>query len=61
IGIFNKNADILAYGSSYLRIVSLLYMLSGVAMIVSAGFQGAGRGYPSLTLTVLRLFVLAIP
>ncbi len=61
VGIFNKNADILAYGCSYLRIVSLLYMLSGVSIIISAAFQGAGRGYPSLILAILRLFVLAIP
>ncbi len=61
VGIFNKNAHIVAYGSSYFRVVSLLYMLSGVSIIISAAFQGAGRGYPSLVLTTLRLFVLAVP
>jgi len=61
IGIFNKNPDIVAYGSSYITIVSLLYMLVGVGVIISAAFQGAGKGYPSLILTVLRLFILAIP
>ncbi len=61
VGIFNKNVHIVAYGSSYFRVVSLLYMLNGVSVIVSAAFQGAGRGYPSLVLTTLRLFVLAVP
>ncbi len=61
VGIFNKTPEIMAYGHSYLRIVSLLYMLSGVSIIISAAFQGAGRGYPSLILTILRVFVLSIP
>ncbi len=61
IGIFNKNPDIISYGSSYIIIVSLLYMLVGVSIIISAAFQGAGKGYPSLILTILRLFVLSVP
>lgn len=61
IGLFNKNTDIIAYGSSYIRIVCLLYFLMGVGIVISAAFQGAGKGYPSLILTFLRLFVLSIP
>jgi putative MATE family efflux protein len=61
IGIFTKSAGIVAYGSSYLRIVSLLYMSAGVSMVISAAFLGAGKGYPSLLLTALRFFVLAVP
>ena len=61
ISVFNKNPDIITYGSSYIKIVSLLYMLIGVGIIISAAFQGAGKGYPSLILSVLRLFILSVP
>lgn len=61
ISMFNKNSEIIAYGSSYIRIVSLLYMLIGVGIIISSAFQGAGKGYPSLILSVLRLFILSVP
>jgi len=61
IGIFNKNIEIIIYGSSYIRIMGLLYMFIGISIVLSSAFQGAGFGAPSLVLTVLRLFVLAIP
>ncbi len=61
ISIFNTNPDILAYGVSYIRIISLLYMLIGISMIIPSAFQGAGIGYPSIVLSVLRLLVLSVP
>ncbi len=61
IGVFNKNTDIITYGSSYIKTISLLYMLMGVGIIIPSAFQGAGKGYPSLILSVLKLFILSIP
>jgi Na+-driven multidrug efflux pump len=61
ISVFNKNSEIIMHGSSYIKIVSLLYMLIGIGIIISAAFQGAGKGYPSLILSVLRLFILSVP
>ncbi|MBW2983588.1 MATE family efflux transporter [Candidatus Woesearchaeota archaeon] len=61
ITIFNKHPDIISYGVSYLRIVSLTYAFIGLGIIIGAAFQGAGKGYPSLMLTIIRLFVLNIP
>lgn len=61
ISIFNKHPDIVNYGASYLRIVPLSYAFIGLGIIISTAFQGAGKGYPSLMLTIIRLFVLNIP
>ncbi|MBW2980382.1 MATE family efflux transporter [Candidatus Woesearchaeota archaeon] len=61
ISIFNKHPDVVSYGASYLRIVSLTYAFIGLGIVVGAAFQGAGKGYPSLILTFVRLFVLSIP
>ena len=61
ISIFNKHPDIINYGTSYLRIVPLSYAFIGLGIIISTAFQGAGKGYPSLMLTIIRLFVLNIP
>jgi putative MATE family efflux protein len=61
ISIFNKHPDVLSYGMSYLRIVSLTYAFIGLGIVISSAFQGAGKGYPSLMLTIIRLFVLNIP
>ena len=61
VNIFNKNPDIVRFGASYLRIVSLTYMFTGIVMIIAGAFQGAGKGVPSLVLTSLRLFFLGIP
>ncbi|MFH1642904.1 MAG: MATE family efflux transporter [Nanoarchaeota archaeon] len=61
IGIFNKEPQIISYGVSYIKIISPFYMLIGVSMIISASFQGAGKGNPSLLLSILRLFILSVP
>ena len=61
ISIFNKHPTILSIGSSYLRIVAFSYGIAGIGIIISSAFQGAGKGYPSLVLTALRLFIIAIP
>jgi len=61
IMIFNKNPDIVMFGASYLRIVSLTYMFIGISVVIGGAFQGAGKGLPSLILAVVRLFVLSVP
>ena len=61
ISIFSTNPEIIAYGVSYIRIISLLYMLIGVSMIIPSAFQGAGIGYPSIILSALRLLILSVP
>ncbi len=61
IGIFTKAPDVMAHGTSYLRIVPLTYMFMGLSIIMGAAFQGAGKGMPALVISSLRLLVLTVP
>lgn len=61
IRLFNNNPEVIAFGISYLRIVALSYGFIGFSMIIGSAFQGAGKGYPALILTILRLFAISIP
>jgi MATE family, multidrug efflux pump len=61
ISIFNQDPKIIKYGSSYLRIVGPFYGFIGIEVIISSAFQGAGKGFPSLTLQTLRLFIISVP
>ena len=61
ISIFNQDPKIIKYGSSDLRIVGLFYGFIGIEVIISSAFQGAGKGFPSLILQTLRLFMISVP
>lgn len=43
---------------SFLRIMSLSYPIQAFGIISSSMFQGAGKGFPALTVTVLRAIIL---
>jgi putative MATE family efflux protein len=59
--MFTADAEVIAHGAWFLRIMSLTYMFIGVSIIMSSAFQGAGKGLPALAMTMLRLVVLAVP
>lgn len=59
--IFTKDLQVIALGASYLRIVALTNMFVGISIITGAAFQGSGKGIPALTITILRLVVIAVP
>jgi len=59
--IFTEDTTLIRYGVYFLRITSPAYLFVSVALIVAAAFQGAGFAIPSLIMTAVRLFVLAIP
>lgn len=61
IRLFNSEPDVIAFGTSYLRIVALSYGFAGISIVLGAAFQGAGKGYPALILQLLRLFLISIP
>jgi putative MATE family efflux protein len=48
VGIFTKDAEVLAYGRQYLTIFTLSNAFVGMIMIMGAVFQGVGKTYPSL-------------
>ncbi len=61
VSLFNEHSEVVTFGASYLRIVSLTYAFIGFGIVIASAFQGAGKGYPSLILSAIRLFVLNIP
>ncbi len=60
-GIFTDDPEVIAITISYLQIMAFAYVFIGTGIILSAGFQGMGRGMPSLVITLIRAIVLVIP
>ncbi len=61
ISIFNTNPEVIRYGSSYLRIVPLVYAFIGIGIAINGAFLGAGDPIPALITTLLRVIVIVIP
>lgn len=61
IQIFSAEAEVVAVGSEYLRIVSWNFIASGVVFTCSSLFQGLGNTLPSLLSSASRLATFAGP
>src|SRR5215213_8291760 len=61
IGFFSSDAAVIAFGTEYLRIVSLTFALSGLIFVCSSMFQAMGNTMPSLVASVTRIVVIAVP
>ncbi|MCH7575954.1 MAG: MATE family efflux transporter [Candidatus Marinimicrobia bacterium] len=59
--IFKPNAEILAYGVSYLRINALAFPIAPIGIISARVLQGMGKGLPFLVVTVLRVMAIGGP
>lgn len=59
--IFRPNAEILAYGVSYLRINALAFPIAPIGIISARVLQGMGKGLPFLVVTMLRVMALGAP
>lgn len=59
--IFSAPADMLAVGVPALRIISLSFMISGLAIVTSTLFQAVGNGMYSLILSVVRQLIVILP
>ena len=53
VGIFTNDAGVIGYGASFLRIVSLCYVLYAYGLVVVQAFNGAGD---TRTPTIINLF-----
>lgn len=58
--LFDASGEMLAIGSTALRIMAVGYLLSHVCLIYSAAFQGLGMGVQSMLLTLSRQVVLPV-
>jgi putative MATE family efflux protein len=61
IRFFLNDARVIAFGSDYLKIVSLNFVAAGVVFTTSSVFQGIGNTWPPLFSSMTRLFLFALP
>ena len=61
VRFFNADPAVVAYGSGYLRIISLNFLASGIVFVSSSVFQGMGNTLPPLASSALRLLIFALP
>src|SRR6266581_3094559 len=61
IRIFSRDPNVLAFGSEYLRIVSLNFISAGIVFVTSSIFQGIGNTLPPLFSSMTRLILFAVP
>lgn len=59
--IFTADKDILRIGSAYLRVDVFTFPLMSTTMIIARVMQGMGYGTPGLVITLIRVFVVAVP
>src|SRR5258708_20822268 len=61
IRIFSRDPRVIAFGSEYLRIVSLNFISAGIFFTTSSVFQGIGNTLPPLFSSLTRLVLFAVP
>jgi putative MATE family efflux protein len=59
--IFTSDPQVIMSGAEYIRIVVLSYPFAAIGITIYSSFQGAGKGIPSLVLTLLRVILLSVP
>src|SRR3984893_13221475 len=61
IRFFSRDPRVIAFGSEYLRIVSLNFISAGIVFVTSSIFQGIGNTLPPLFSSMTRLVLFALP
>ena len=61
IAAFNDDPGVVQFGAEYLRIISWIFLASGVIFVSSSMFQGLGNTVPPLASSAMRLVTFAIP
>ena len=59
--IFTTDAEAIAVGVEYLRIVVVTFVPSGITFVSSSMFQALGNTIPPLATSTLRILIAAIP
>ena len=58
---FTADADVVAFGGEYLRIISWNFIAAGIVFSASSMFQGMGNTWPSLASSSSRLVLFVVP
>jgi Na+-driven multidrug efflux pump len=61
IRVFSSDPQVIAFGSNYLRIASLVFVPAGIAFCTASVFQGLGNTWPPLLSSTTRLVSFVIP
>jgi Na+-driven multidrug efflux pump len=61
IRAFSRDPAVIAFGSDYLRIVSLNFIAAAIAFTTASAFQGIGNAFPPLISSMTRLLLFALP
>ena len=61
IRAFSSDPAVIAFGSDYLKIVSVNFIAAGIAFTSSSAFQGIGNTLPPLISSMTRLVLFALP
>lgn len=61
LSVFSQDSELLHYGNLAMRIMVIMFPLVGGQMVFATYFQAAGRGLPSLALSLLREILIFIP
>ncbi|WP_018247532.1 MATE family efflux transporter [Orenia marismortui] len=61
IGVFNKQVDVLNFGSDYLRIVTMTFGFIGVMTVANGVFKGAGRTMQTMIISIVSFLLVRIP
>ncbi|MFY9115184.1 MAG: MATE family efflux transporter, partial [Dethiobacteria bacterium] len=61
IGIFSRDPQLVDIASRALRIIVITVPIASFQIISSVLFQGTGRGFPALVLTLSRQLILYLP
>jgi putative MATE family efflux protein len=61
IRVFSADADVIAVGVEYLRIIAVSFVASGIVFVSSSMFQAMGNTIPSLISSAARIVIIAVP
>jgi len=61
MSLFNKNSEVIALGSNFLKITSLFYVFAAFSIVLSRGLNGAGDTVSPMLITFLTLWGIQIP
>ena len=61
VNFFSADAQVVAVGSEYLRILCWTFILSGIVFVGSSMFQAMGNTLPALVASFTRIVLVAVP
>lgn len=61
LSLFDADEELLKYGAQALRIIGCGFIVSTVGIVYSGVFEALGKGRQSLTVSLLRQFIITIP